>query len=66
MLNTSIYDQLTPLQNYFEVDKTKLPTVLLYSKYLNIASMRFRLSLDECRNKYGLFTIEQWESLLQN
>jgi len=66
MQTKSIYNQLTPLQNYCEVDKTKLPPVLLYSKYLNIASMRFRLSLDECRNKYGLFTIEQWESLLQN
>ena len=66
MQTKSIYNQLTPLQNYCEVDKTKLPPVLLYSKYLNIASMRFRLSLDECRNKYGLFTINQWESLLQN
>ena len=66
MQTKSIYNQLTPLQNYCEVDKTKLPPVLLYSKYLNIASLRFRLSLDECRNKYGLFTIEQWESLLQN
>ena len=66
MQTKSIYNQLTPLQNYCEVDKTKLPPVLLYSKYLNIASMRFRLSMDECRNKYGLFTINQWESLLQN
>lgn len=49
-----------------EIDKTKLPNVLLYSKYLNIASLRFNLSMDECRNRYGLFTIEQWESLLQN
>jgi len=52
--------------SYNILDKTKLPSVSLYSKYLNIASMRFRLSMDECRNKYGLFTIEQWESLLQN
>ena len=66
MQTKSIYNQLTPLQNYCEVDKTKLPPVLLYSKYLNIASFRFNLSMDECRNKYGLFTIEQWESLLQN
>lgn len=49
-----------------EIDKTKLPPVSLYSKYLNIASFRFNLTLDECRNKYGLFTINQWESLLQN
>ena len=52
--------------SYNILDKTKLPPVSLYSKYLNIASMRFRLSMDECRNKYGLFTINLWQSLLQN
>lgn len=44
-----------------DLDKTKLPPILLYSKYLNIASIRFNLTLNECRDKYGLFTIKQWE-----
>ena len=65
-METSMYDQIVPIQNYSEVDKSKLPTCLTYSKYLNIASLRFNLSIDECRDRYGLFTIEQWESLLQN
>lgn len=61
-----MYDQIVPIQNYSEIDKTKLPNVSLYSKYLNIASLRFNLSIDECRDRYGLFTIQQWETLLQN
>lgn len=43
------------------MDKTKLPPTELYSKYLNIASIRFNLTLNECRDKFGLFTIKQWE-----
>lgn len=65
-MKTSMYDQIVPIQNYSEIDKTKLPNVSLYSKYLNIASLRFNLSIDECRDRYGLFTIQQWETLLQN
>ena len=48
------------------MDKDKLPTTSLYSKYLNIASLRFNMTLDECRNKYGLFTVNQWEELFNN
>lgn len=47
-----------------QLDKTKLPPVELYRKYLNIASIKFNISLNECRNKYGSFTIHQWENLL--
>ena len=44
--------------------KDKLPPTMLYCKYLNIESMRFNLTLDECRDKFGLYTTEQWEQLL--
>lgn len=47
------------------MEKDYLPNVKLYSQYLNVASIRFNLSLDECRNKYGLYTIKQWEDLLK-
>ena len=43
-----------------------LPTVTVYTKLLNIASIRFSLSLDECTNKYGLFTNKKWVELLNN
>ena len=45
------------------MNKKTLPPILLYRKYLNIASIRYNLSIDECRDKYGLYTIEQWEKL---
>lgn len=48
------------------MDKDKLPPISLYSKYLNVASLRFNLTLDECRDKYGLFTVNQWEELFNN
>ena len=41
----------------------QLPNITLYRKYLNIASLKFSLSIDECRNKYGLFTNNQWLNL---
>lgn len=44
----------------YEYNKTKLPPVMLYSKFLNIASIRYSMTLDECRDKFGLYTISQW------
>lgn len=46
------------------MDNTKIPPSNLYSKYLNIASLRFNLTLDECRDKYGLLTVKEWDNLL--
>lgn len=43
-----------------------LPTVSDYTKYLNIASLRYNMSLDECRDKYGLFTYKQWYELFND
>ncbi len=43
-----------------------LPTCADYARYLQVASFKFRLSIDECRNKYGLFTVGQWIELLSN
>lgn len=43
-----------------------LPNAVIYRKYLEIASFRFNLTLDECRNKYGLYTNKQWLNLLNN
>jgi len=43
-----------------------LPNVSEYTKLLNIASFRFNLSIDECRNRYGLYSNKQWYDLLNN
>jgi hypothetical protein len=42
----------------------KLPTIMLYSKYLSKAVFKFNYTIDECRDKYGIFTIRDWEKLL--
>ena len=44
--------------------KDLLPPCEAYSIYLHEASTQFKLPLDECRNKFGSFTIRQWEELL--
>jgi len=43
-----------------------LPPITLYRKYLQIASIRFKLTIDECRNKYGLYTEGQWLKLFNS
>ena len=40
-----------------------IPNITAYRKYLNIASLRFNLTLDECRDLFGLYTEEQWINL---
>lgn len=43
-----------------------LPPITLYIKYLQIASIRFNLTLDECRSKFGLYTEGQWLKLFNS
>ena len=43
----------------------KLPTVSDYSRFLNIASFKFKITINEARNRYGLFTCSQWTNLLK-
>ena len=44
--------------------KDFLPTVIVYTEYLEKASKKFNLSINDCRNNFGAFTIKQWEILL--
>lgn len=44
--------------------ESNLPSCLQYSKYLNIAVYRFKITINEARKKYGLYTVKQWEELL--
>ena len=41
-----------------------LPTVMQYSRYLDIAQNKFGISREQARRKYGLYTIGQWNKLL--
>ena len=49
-----------------KTEKDFIPPIALYSKYLNIASFKFNLTMNECRNRFGLFTVKQWEELFSN
>lgn len=50
----------------YEYNKTKLPPVSLYAKFLNIASIRYNMTLDACRDKFGLYTIDKWLVMLNS
>lgn len=44
--------------------KHLLPPTSIYIQYLSTASARFNLSMNECRDKFGLYTEKQWLDLL--
>lgn len=41
-----------------------LPPAGKYSEYLQLASSKFGITVDQARSKYGQYTIGQWEELL--
>ena len=41
-----------------------LPNVETYKKLLNIASILYNMTIDECRDKFGLFTEKKWHEYL--
>jgi len=42
-----------------------LPPCHLYGRFLEIAEETLHITKDEARAKYGLYTVQQWESLLK-
>lgn len=49
---------------FYHQFQSKLPPCHLYGRFLEIAQEKLNISIDEARNKYGLYTVGQWESLL--
>lgn len=49
-----------------EANKELFPPIKLYSEYLHKIVVKFGISIDNARNKYGLYTINQFENLLNN
>jgi len=49
--------------NYNKHQKS-LPPTQLYSRYLDIATEKLNITRDDARDKYGKYTVEQWEKLL--
>lgn len=42
-----------------------LPPCELYSRFLELAEEKLNITKDEARNKYGLYTVSEWEKLLK-
>lgn len=42
-----------------------LPTCTEYAYFLDKAVEKLKISIEEARNKYGLFTYGQWKELLK-
>ena len=53
-----VFDNYEKLQN-------NLPTIGLYIIFLKMAEEKLSISKDEARNKYGLYTVKEWETLLK-
>ena len=51
--------------NDYNERQNKLPPVVLYSRFLEIAEEKLSISKDEARNKYGHYTVKEWETLLK-
>lgn len=45
-------------------NQDKLPTVSQYTSFLSEAAKRFNLTINECRDRYGTYTIGEWQKLL--
>lgn len=55
-------DELQAIQRAEELQK--LPTVMMYQDYLQRVCVKLGISTDEARERYGLFTVGQWEEML--
>lgn len=50
---------------YYRQQQESLPPCQLYSRFLGIAVEKLGISINMARDKYGLYTVKQWESLLK-
>jgi hypothetical protein len=50
--------------DHYNKHQKSLPCCHLYQRYLQIAVDKFKITENEARNKYNLYTVEKWESLL--
>lgn len=46
------------------MDKGLLPTCLEYAHFLDLAVGKFKITIDEARKRYGLYTKGEWMKLL--
>jgi hypothetical protein len=49
---------------YYKNHQESLPPCHLYGRFLEIAEEKLCITKNEARAKYGQYTVQQWESLL--
>lgn len=50
---------------FYNKHQASLPPCHLYGRYLEIAEEKLGITKDEARNKYGNYTVGEWEQLLK-
>lgn len=56
---------LNDIFDNYDKHQNSLPSCHLYSRFLEIAVEKLNISKNDARNKYGLYTVAQWEELLK-
>lgn len=51
--------------DFYKKHQESLPSCHLYSRYLEIAEEKLKISKEEARTKYGKYTVKEWEKLLK-
>lgn len=51
--------------DYYRKHQESIPSCHLYSRFLDIAEEKLNISRDEARDKYGKYTVKEWETLLK-
>jgi hypothetical protein len=51
--------------DFYKQHQESLPGCHLYGRYLEIAEEQLKITKEEARNKYGSYTVKEWEALLK-
>ena len=50
--------------DFYHQHQASIPTCILYSRFLELAEEKFGITKDEARDKYGKYTVAEWEKLI--
>ena len=56
---------LNKIFDFYRQHQSSLPSCHLYGRFLEIAKEKLNITKNEARNKYGHYTVAEWESLLK-
>lgn len=51
--------------DYYRAHQKSVPQSPLFERYLEIAVEKLLISIEEAKEKYGLYTVKEWETLLK-